>query len=82
MRKLKTFEEHSSSDDLDKQDQERAYRNMVSNFPHIAKSDAEKREKKSRKKNSGGTSDSSEYDSSSRSGWQDGMGVPPWYDRD
>ena len=81
MKNLKTFEDYS---DLDKQDKEKAKRNQISNFPHSAKEDAQKkeeREEKSRKEDPDGMypRDDERYDSNdSKGGWQDGMGKPSW----
>lgn len=74
---------HKHTCDLDK---ERAKRNQISNFPHSAKEDAKKREereKRSRKEDPDGMypRDDRRYDdTSSKSGWQDGMGKPSWLD--
>jgi hypothetical protein len=82
MKNLKTFEDYS---DLDKQDEEKAKRNQISNFPHSAKEAAKKREereKRSRKEDPDGMypRDDERYDDSndSKGGWQDGMGKPSW----
>jgi len=81
MKNLKTFEDYS---DLDKQDEEKAKRNQISNFPNSAKEDAkkkEKKEKRSRKEDPDGMypRDDKRYDSNdSKGGWQDGMGKPSW----
>ena len=82
MKNLKTFEDYS---DLDKQDEEKAKRNQISNFPHSAKEDAkkkEKKEKRARKEDPDGMypRDDERYDDSSshQGGWQDGMGKPSW----
>ena len=81
MKNLKTFEDYS---DLDKQDKEKAKRNQISNFPHVAKEHATKREERderSRKEDPDGMyqSDDENYDDSDSSGgWQDGMGKPSW----
>jgi hypothetical protein len=82
MKNLKTFEDYSN---LDKQDKKIAKRNQISNFPHSAKEDAkkkEKRENRSRKEDPDGMypRDDKRYDnnSSHQGGWQDGMGKPSW----
>ena len=82
MRNLKTFEDYS---DLDKQDEEKAKRNQISNFPHSAKETTKKKEekeKRSRKEDPDGMypRDDKRYDDSndSKGGWQDGMGKPSW----
>lgn len=55
----------------------------ISNFPHKAKEDAEKREKRirrSQKEDPDGMypRDDERYDDSDSGGWQDGMGKPSW----
>lgn len=61
-----------------------AEKNAISNFPHKAKEDAEKREKRirrSQKEDPDGMypRDDERYDDSgSEGGWQDGMGKPSW----
>ena len=78
MKYLKRFNEEISSE-------ERAKRTAISNFPHIAKEESEKRErrvKRSQEEDPDGMypRDDKRYDddSSSSSGWQDGMGKPSW----
>ncbi len=74
MKYLKKFNEELSS----------AEKTAISNFPHKAKEDAEKREKrikKSQKEDPDGMypRDDERYDDTdSEGGWQDGMGKPSW----
>jgi hypothetical protein len=74
MKYLKKFNEELSP----------AEKTAISNFPHKAKEDAEKREKrikKSQKEDPDGmyTRDDERYDDTdSNGGWQDGMGKPSW----
>jgi hypothetical protein len=74
MKYLKRFNEELSP----------AEKTAISNFPHKAKEDAEKREKrikKSQKEDPDGMypRDDERYDDSdSKGGWQDGMGKPSW----
>ena len=78
MKYLKRFNEELSSE-------EKAKRTAISNFPHIAKEESEKRErriKRSQEEDPDGmySRDDERYDddSSSIGGWQDGMGKPSW----
>jgi hypothetical protein len=63
---------------------EKSEKTAISNFPHKAKEDAEKREKRirrSQKEDPDGMypRDDERYDDSgSEGGWQDGMGKPSW----
>jgi hypothetical protein len=74
MKYLKRFNEELSP----------AEKTAISNFPHKAKEDAEKREKRikrSQKEDPDGMypRDDERYDDSdSKGGWQDGMGKPSW----
>ena len=71
-------------DDVYEATTDKAKRTAISNFPHIAKEDAEKREKRirrSQKEDPDGMypRDDERYDDSeSEGGWQDGMGEPSW----
>jgi hypothetical protein len=78
MKYLKKFNEEISSE-------EKAKRTSISNFPHIAKEESEKKErivKRSQKEDPDGMypRDDKRYDddSSSSDSWQDGMGKPSW----
>ena len=64
---------------------EKSEKTAISNFPHIAKEESEKRErriKRSQEEDPDGmySRDDERYDddSSSAGGWQDGMGKPSW----
>lgn len=77
MKKIKLFE------DYDK-DYEKGKKTALSNFPHLQKKEAEKKEKrikKSYKEDPDGMypRDDKRYDDSeNKGGWQDGMGKPDW----
>lgn len=78
MKHLMSFNEKMSSE-------EKAKRTAISNFPHIAKEESEKRErriKRSQEEDPDGMypRDDERYDdtSNSQGGWQDGMGRPDW----
>jgi hypothetical protein len=83
MDKLKTFDEHSR--DLSP-DEQKGLRTAMSNFPHLQKREAQKRDKRLNKSYTEDPDgmyprDDERYDEpSDKGGWQDGMGKPSWID--